>query len=435
MEDDISKSEFLLENGDLNSDEIQDIITAVPSWILQWGTLLLFTLMVLIVISSAFIKYPDIVKTEMKINSLNAPKPIYVKQNGKIVSLLVKEGALVKRKSLLAFIESTANHEDVLVMNEELMRVSEILNRGEVPKNLSLKNWKLGELQGAYQNFYQQYLQYVSTKSGGYYISKKKFLQRDLAEVQLLRNQIILQKRIKEQEYRNIEREFDSYKKLYKKGVVSLSEYKQQENKYLSGKYPLQQNDTELLNNNSTYLAKQKEILDLNHTIADEKAKFAQSLDNMITETDSWINKYIISAPIDGRVSYAGIVQENQTVNLGQEIFVINPDNTDFFGELQIPQYSMGKVRVGQRTLVKMRSFPYEQYGMIEGRVNYISDVAFKDSIFIAKITFEEFEKKNDGHDIILKNGMQADVDIITQDATILQRVSRNFLKVLDNKY
>jgi len=434
MEDEISRGEFLLNNTDLNSDEIQDIITAVPSWILQWGTIILFSIMSLIVISSAFIKYPDIVKTELKINSLNAPKAIYVKQNGKIVSLLVKEGALVKRNSLLAFIESTASHKDVLVMNNELIRVSEILNKGEVPKNLSLKNWKLGELQGAYQNFYQQYLQYVSTKSGGYYINKKKYLQRDLAEVQLLRNQIILQKRIKEQEYRNIEREFDSYMKLYKKGVVSLSEYKQQENKYLSGKYPLQQNDTELLNNNSIYLAKQKEILDLNHTIEDEKAKFVQSLDNMITETGSWISKYIISAPIDGRVSYAGVVQENQTVNLGQEIFVINPDNTDFFGELQIPQYSMGKVRVGQRTLVKMRSFPHEQYGMIEGRINYISDVAFRDSIFIAKITFEKFDKKVDDHQIILKNGMQADVDIITQDATILQRVSRNFLKVLDNK-
>ena len=85
----------------------------------------------------------------------------------------------------------------------------------------------------------------------------------------------------------------------------------------------------------------------------------------MLTETDVWINQYILRAQVDGRVSYAGIVQENQTLNIGQEVFMINPANTNFFGEVYIPQYNMGKLKVGQRTLVKVRSFPFEQFGMI----------------------------------------------------------------------
>ncbi|MNL15010.1 hypothetical protein D3C87_1359730 [compost metagenome] len=93
----------------------------------------------------------------------------------------------------------------------------------------------------------------------------------------------------------------------------------------------------------------------------------------------------------------------------------------------------MGKVKTGQRTLVKMRSFPFEQYGLIRGKVNYISDVAFKDSVFIAKIGFERFENKDPEHRIVLKNGMQADAEIITEESSLLQRFMRNITKMLNS--
>jgi HlyD family secretion protein len=35
---------------------------------------------------------------------------------------------------------------------------------------------------------------------------------------------------------------------------------------------------------------------------------------------------------------------------------------------------------------------------------------------------------------IHLKQGMMADAEIITQDATIMQRIARSFFKVLDKK-
>jgi HlyD family secretion protein len=81
------------------------------------------------------------------------------------------------------------------------------------------------------------------------------------------------------------------------KNVISNSEFKQQENKYLSSKYPLQQTATALLNNNSSYVTKQNEIAKIDHTIREEQAKFRQSLNAMITETKSWLMKYVISHP------------------------------------------------------------------------------------------------------------------------------------------
>lgn len=427
------EEEEAIRGYEINSEEVQEIITAVPSWILRSGSTAIFLILFSIVLASAFIQYPDVVKTRLKVNSLNAPKIVYVKQTGKIVSLLVKEGTQVKQNDPIAFMESTASHRDILKLHEVLKEIADQLNKTGLAKVVVIENLSLGELQAAYQNFYQQYLQFISTQNGGYYLNRKKYLQQDLLEIEKLKNQIIVQKKIQDKEYANIEQEFEAYKKLHQKGVISMNEFKQQENKYLAGKYPLEQTVTSLINNNTTYAAKQKEILDVDHTIQEEKAKFIQSLSNMVTETDAWLKLYVLSAPVAGIVSYAGIVQENQTMNANQELFVINPANTNFFGEVYIPQDNMGKIKVGQRTLVKMRSFPFEQYGLIRGNVNYISDVAFKDSVFIAKIAFDQFENKDPEHKIVLKNGMQAEVEIITEESSLLRRFTRNITKMLNN--
>lgn len=417
--------------SELNSEEVQEFISEVPSWIVRRGIALILALILLFLVASAFIQYPDVVKTSLKINSLNAPKVVYARQTGKIVSLLIKEGTWVKKGTSLAFMESTAVHMDVLKLRDELIIIQKTLSGTGIVDGTTIMGLNLGELQSAYQNFYQQYLQYMSTQNNGYYLNRKKYLEKDLQEIGKLKDQILVQKKIQNKELENNELEFMSYKKLYQKKVISTSEFKFQENKYLAAKYPLEQTATALINNTTTYLSKQKEILDLEHTIQDEKAKFTQSLSNLLTETNAWINLYVLSAPVNGIVSYASIVQENKTVAASEELFIVNPSNTDFFGEVYIPQYNMGKVRTGQRALVKMKSYPFEQYGLIRGKVSYISDAAIKDSVFIAKIAFGNFENKDPQHKIILKNGMQADVEIITEESSLLNRFTRNIQKML----
>lgn len=419
-----------------HSEEVNEIITAVPSWILRRGITLILLILLAIILLSAFIRYPDIVKTSLKVNSLNAPKEVIAHQPGKLVKLLVKDNQPVKDKEPLAFIESTANHYDVMSLVAKLKMLSKKLADGQVIKtnDLDTKGLNLGELQGNYQSFYQEYLQFISTQNGGFYLTQKAYLQKDLEEVRKLQQQIYKQKQIQEKEYANAEEEYENYKKLKSKNVISNSEFKQQENKYLASKYPLEQTATALINNNASYLAKQKELATLENTIKEQQAKFVQALNSMINETESWMLKYVVSAPMSGRVGYVGILQENQNVTANQELFIVNPGNTNFFGEVQIPQYNMGKVSVGQRALVKLRSYPFEEFGAINGKVSYITDVALKDSVFVAKIDFQQFEQKDPEHPIVLKQGMVADAEIITRESSLLQRFLRNMTKMFNSQ-
>src|SRR5438270_13016148 len=105
-----------LENGQSvrHTDDMQDIITTVPSWILRWGITLFFCILALIIGLSALIRYPDVVNATLKISSPNSPKPIVAKIQGKLVKLLVKQNDDVTTGQSLAYIESTADHVQVI---------------------------------------------------------------------------------------------------------------------------------------------------------------------------------------------------------------------------------------------------------------------------------------------------------------------------------
>ena len=62
-----------------HTDAMQDIITTVPSWILSWGIMLFGGVLILVISLSAIIKYPDIVKTQLKIESPNSPNRLSLK--------------------------------------------------------------------------------------------------------------------------------------------------------------------------------------------------------------------------------------------------------------------------------------------------------------------------------------------------------------------
>jgi HlyD family secretion protein len=139
-----------------------------------------------------------------------------------------------------------------------------------------------------------------------------------------------------------------------------------------------------------------------------------------------------LKASIDGKLNYSGIIQQNQNVNINQDIFLVNPGNLDFFGEIEIPQYNMGKVKEGQKTIIKFKSYPFEQYGIITGKLDKISDVALKDSIFVARISFDKIKDNGFKNKIVLKNGLLAEADIITEESSLLERFVRNIFKTLN---
>lgn len=231
-----------------HTDEMQEIIGAPPSWLLRWGITVFFSILVLILGLSELIRYPDIVKTQLKIRSLNLPQPVAVKMPGKLIKLLVQNNQVVKEGQALAIVGSV--------------------------------------------------------------------------------------------------------------------------------------NDS-----------------------------------------------VILTAPQSGKLSYGGIIHEGQKLSPNQSIFYITINNTDFFGEMLIPQGSMGKVKDGQEVMIKLQRYPYQEYGMLHGTIKYITQNASEDSGYVAEVDFKTKNLTDMHKPLELKQGIMADAEIITQNSSLFKRLAGNILK------
>jgi multidrug efflux pump subunit AcrA (membrane-fusion protein) len=420
-----------------HSEDMQDIITTVPSWLLRWGITVFFGILVLIIGLSALIRYPDVVNAQLKIDSPNSPKPIVSKISGKLVKLLVAENDTVKAGQPLAYLESTANHEKVLTLLANLKKLQQqVLEDKPFDSQLfnEADNIQFGELQSAYQTFFQEYLAYRSSVNNGFLVKKKAYLQKDLAYLDKQQEQLNSEKTIQQKDFDLAGDEYSMHKKLEQEQVETPAELRQEESKYLAKKTTLFQTESAIITGNNNYATKQSEILELDNQVQEEKGKFLQALNSLISTAEDWKSKYVLTASQSGKVSFAGIVQENQVLASNQEVFYVNPGNEEFFGEMAISQNNMGKVKEGQQVLVKLKSYPFEEYGMIRGKIRYIADVPYKDSIFMSRVDFKIKNSSDLKRPIHLKQGMMADAEIVTQNATILQRLSRSFFKIISNK-
>ncbi|QNL49832.1 HlyD family efflux transporter periplasmic adaptor subunit [Olivibacter sp. SDN3] len=412
---------------DIHTEDLQDIISKPPSWLLKWGISLVLFILLAIVTMSAFIQYPDIVSADIRINAVNAPKAVVPRVSGTLSKLLAKEGMKVQTGQVLAWMESSGKHKQVLSLLKKLVQLRSVLDPSffllDAPHNLDL-----GELQGPYQTFYGAYINYQSAIIGGLYLKQKNYLLREMDYEKQQQKRLREQEALYKKDYLLAQKEHQAYSVLAEKKVISPMEMQKRESALLSKQQPLQQISSNILTSQSNLTARSKELAELENKISTERTSFVQALNSIISEMEKWKQQYVLIAQQDGELAYSGIVQEKQYIEAGQPIFYINPKSTNYFGEMHVRQNNMGKVRNGQRVLINMNSYPYEEYGKVEGKIIMITDVPYRDSTYVSKVQL--ILKKNESQ-IKLKIGMTGEAEIITEDASLLKRFGRNITKAL----
>mgnify|MGYP000982316100 CR=1 FL=1 len=415
---------------DIHSEDLQDIIAKPPSWLLKRGISFILLTILLMLGLSFYIKYPEIVSTEMRFSTTNSPKVIINPSNGLLVRILIKNGVIVQKNQDIAYLESTAKHEDVIDL---LHNLKELANKKitftELEHIIPPSNLNLGELQGKYQSFYLSALNYQAIQEDGIYQKRKKILQNEAKYVNEQNERILQTYELQKKQLELAEEEYIKYKQLAEKKVISAFELQQREATLLARRQTIPNMENNLISNRGNLLVKNREISEVDNEILEEKKKFEQSLNSLISEAEEWKKQHVLSASVGGKLVYAGFWQDNQYVKMGEELFYINPNRDDFYGETFISQHHISKIKEDQQVLIKVRSYPHQEYGYLKGKVGYISDIPIKDSVFFARIDLD----LTDRNPLIqLKPGIYADADIITADLSIFHRIWTNLTKSLN---
>jgi hypothetical protein len=86
---------------ELRSEEVQEILTRVPHWMIRWGSVVVLLILLSLFFVSWLVKYPDIITTQIIITTNIPPEKLVAKVPGKIEVILVEDRILVSKKLLL----------------------------------------------------------------------------------------------------------------------------------------------------------------------------------------------------------------------------------------------------------------------------------------------------------------------------------------------
>lgn len=419
----------------LLSNEVQEIISYRPIWILRNGITLFLIIVLCIIASTFFISYPDIVKAGAVLTSINAPKEVKTKTEGKLIKLDAVEGKYVNQYDVLGFMESSASHLEVISLSKTIDSLQILMSRGNVeiiPRYLLRQYQNLGETQQAYQSFTQAFILFKQYLQNGYYLKRKGMLEADVVYLQRLHENLLQQKEMQLEDVGLAKETFDANKSLKEDKVISPLDYRNEKSKYIGKELTIPQISSSIISNESSQHEKQKEILQLENDIAQQKGIFTEALNTVKALLDEWKNKYLLVAPIDGKVTFAGFVQENQQLKNNATVCFINSENTEYFVLVNIPQDNFGKIRQGQKVLLKLPSYPFQEFGAIIGKLDFISNIP-TDSGYLAKVLLPDGLQTNYKRVIQYHEGLSAQAEIVTEDLKLSDRLLNQLRSAIKN--
>ncbi len=413
---------------EIKSEEVQEILGHVPSWIVRWGILMIFVTVILIIFGSWLFRYPDIKRADIVITTENPPATLIARSTGQIEELFVEDNQIVKTGDDLAIIENPADYHDVLQLDEDLQEIREILPDFGILVNFDFNaDYLLGEIQPAYASFLKTHKDYQNFIELDYHAQKIMSLRSEVNKQEMHLKSLRQIRGILKRELDLVSNQFNRDSVLYNQGVIPLAEYEQSKTDWLKKQYEYEQarineSDTEI-----QIVKLNQDILDLELRAAEENRQqqnaWQESFDNVITQLSLWKQKYLLEAPIDGVVSFTRYWSVNQNVREGDKVMTVVPsEQGEIIGKISLSIEGAGKVEVDQQVNIRIDNYPYLEYGMVRGVVRNISLIP-DDREYVVEVNLPEGLTTYYNIDIPFKQEMQGTAEILTDERRLLERI------------
>tara|TARA_R110002073_G_scaffold72537_1_gene177069 strand:+ start:30228 stop:31529 length:1302 start_codon:yes stop_codon:yes gene_type:complete len=420
-----------IDNIELRSEEVQEILMNPPAWIVRWGISLIFMFMLIIMTLAFIIKYPDFVKAKVMVTTEQPTERVVSRYSGQVEKLFIKNRDTVNANEKLAIIRNTAIYKDVFVLKNI------IENSQFNPKNFNFpfdetSHLILGEISASLLNFEKSYTDFTLLNNLDPYNNQLRGNRVSLSEIGVRLQSQINQKKLLEQEVELRKTDFERQKKLFEKGVISRLEYESHQLQYIQ----MQKNISVMaisISQMHEALSTAKSTLKTTHINQQEdRINFLKNLTqnyNLLNEAiRDWEYKYVLKSSINGVISFQNFWGENQFINAGEIAFSILPRNTtSLVGKLVIPSQNAGKVLVGQKVLIKLDNYPYQQYGLLIGKVTNFSISPDDEGNYVVYISLPNGTRTSYNKTFKFNQELLGNAEIITEDLSVASRIFYKF--------
>ena len=424
-----------LEDIEIRSEEVQEILTKVPHWMIRWGNVLFLFLIIMLLFISWFIKYPDIILSEALITTQIPPQKEYAKVTGKINAILVEDNQKVKDDQPLAILENTANYEDVFILKSIVDTIHVGRQSFSFPID-SLPILFLGDIESQYALFENSYIQYQLNKELQPFSNEALANRYSISELNRRLRSLQSQRDINKTELEFTNKDLQRNKSLFEKGIISAQDY---ENKQLE----FAQAERNYKNFESSFSQIREGISNANRTSKGSEINkvkeemillknVIQTFNQLKKAIKDWEYQYVFKSNIDGKVAFLNYWNSNQTVNQGDLVFTIIPsENSSFVAKLKTPAQNSGKIKIGQRVNIKLENYPDTEFGVLNGEIKSVSLILDNDGLYLIDVKLPKKLITSYNKKIEFKQEMRGTAEIITEDLRLIERFFYQFKELL----
>ncbi len=423
---------------ELHSEEIQELMGFIPRGIVRWGLTIIFLILAGIIAGSFFFRSPEIVTAPMVLITEYPPVQLLSKATGKIDRLFVQEGQQLADGTLVALINNPTGYNEYLQLKQLILATNDSVSWDKKVFMQTLPVlMTLGELQPAYSALYK------TTNNFRHYLNQNLIPQK----ISLLRKQankqeeyhqtLLKQKDILDKDIKLSEKTFFRDSTLYNHQAISESEYEKSRQSLLAKRSSFIGFEASLKNTESSVLQLNASRIELEMQYEKELAQFRLDQDevwqNLENTVHQWEEKYLVSSPVCGKISFTSVWSENQEIKAGELIATVIPDREmAIVAKAVIPTTGFGKVEVGQKVNIKLSGFPYIQFGMLKGRIRSVSMVP-EEKGYVAEIELTEGMTSSYRENLRFIQQMDGTAEIITKDLRLIYRFINPLRALMDN--
>ena len=150
-----------------------------------------------------------------------------------------------------------------------------------------------------------------------------------------------------------------------------------EENLYLQKKKEVETYRRTAIENSLTLSEREKQVAELEYELLQKSRTYRdaiqQALANIQNTLKTWQQTYLLTAPIPGKLNYLRELTENQFIRASDTLFTVTPGHQPYIGIVTFGVQGMGKLKTGQEVLIRLDDYPYQEYGLVRGRVQQLA--------------------------------------------------------------
>lgn len=391
---------------------------------------------IILIVWLFFAKVDVVAQTQGKVIPEGKLQTVSVLETSRIEKVLVKEGEKVSKNQIVAVLDKVANDVELKKVKEDYalnqLRVQAINSiLFNQPFVMIEENDKFYQIKSEFEakkitqesnllsiqaEILQAESEISSTKANIKKLeSSSGSWSRQIASYTKLREVGFASKMMADEKIREAQERLADIK--VQKEVLLINEAKL---KQVQSKYSLSQNDYK------QQLFKEKtELIQKQEMLGQEKIRLEHSLKirDLISPIDGYIHEITTNSP-------------GAVLNEGNMLMSIVPIDDVLKAEVLLKNNDIGYIDIGQKVKLKIETFPFQKYGLLEGVIEKISPDSIEDketrqNLYKVIVKTQKNYLERDNKKYYIKPGMVVNADILTSKRSIFEYLTSPIQKTI----